>query len=516
MGIEDKKHQVSGHTPDIITLRPQDRSLSHFVYGPSVRKIPDKSLRFLILFGLVSSATVAASLIAEHFQPAGTGITPTAKADDLDCPVKKYVALGYGFADHPLTPNRKGIIDTVDFMVGPYQFGEVSLNVLDDPKDPKSKRTEIARGNMNVVGGDHAEAIFPIDPKLTLQTKSNVVGPRGTKAVQIRVSFLRDPLRNASDPTLPVEINTVVSCNQEGYAVGGRYGTEEDHRKAAKQAAVYPIGTKVDQRMQEILGRKIGLTPQGDNPQNNAKIFRDNLMDMIKHAQEARAKEKTDAEKSKPAATTTPPTQPPAKPSISAPPAAATATTGQAARVPEQLATKVAQLEQAYTGKDNELTRARAANAEQAKKTAELTAELEKLRAQQAKEATIPPPEQPIPQSPQKPAGEQQPAVRTDAATDIYKIPYLGGTLKAGVFMLDLPAQSVDWVSGTNTQRPLRFGVDLAGWLISLGLLLNRPGHLRTRSWNAIRWTDREIRYRFANRGVALPPARTYPGPFRV
>jgi len=103
------------------------------------------------------------------------------------------------------------------------------------------------------------------------------------------------------------------------------------------------------------------------------------------------------------------------------------------------------------------------------------------------------------------------------------------GVLGSIGFVLDIPAKGVNKVLGLNTEFPVRTGIDIAGWLALVSLIINRPASIRERVGNTIAFPFREYGYKrgpfreyqeqLADGTIAadaLPPERTYPGIFGV
>lgn len=263
-------------------------------------------------FLTIITASVGATAI-EAYQ-AFSANTPRVEAADPQCGVKLLV-LGFRFVDNPVIPNRLGLIDPVDYALGVPEFGEVVINYQDDPKDLKSKRTEIARASMVVRDGDHAEVL------LNLQPKPNTKVQNGKDAARLLVSFAEDRIRQADDSSLPVEKPIDIECGQDGLFYNGRYASQSAIDTAKNVAGVDMVGTMVDKISgQRFNGRTLGLAPAGSDRGKNLKDLLDHLPDIKARAQQVREKERGLAQ------TSTPTTSPTPRPATTTPTATGTPT----------------------------------------------------------------------------------------------------------------------------------------------------------------------------------------------
>lgn len=250
-----------------------------------------RELRVPVFTARLFLATLAASagaIVAVEAAKTFTGNNSIVQAADPECKIGKFVVFGFGFIDNPEKPNRAGLIDPIDFSIGATEFGQARLAVLTDPKNPNSKRQEFS-GSM-VVLGDHAEVRFA-----NLSVTPNTKGINGKDAAEVLVSFKEDKVRQTDNPLLPPEKAVVVECGQDGVAWGGRYAPVEDIHKVVKNAkAISTVGAEIDRLMEGTFGkgRKFGLTPQGDDPQQNLKILRNSIAEAIQHADAVRKKER--------------------------------------------------------------------------------------------------------------------------------------------------------------------------------------------------------------------------------
>lgn len=232
-----------------------------------------------------------------------------AQAAGLDCTVRKFIVYGLGAIDHPVKTNQDGIIDTVDLLIDDAVAfrGGFKLSVPADLQNPYSQRKEFD-GNM-VSKGDYAKGELA-----NLVTTANTKSVNGKDAVKFFISFPGDPIRQPGNPQFPPELPVVIECGQDGVAWGNRYPTEAAiNKKADNATVVYSVGARIDQLMEEDFGkgRKLGLTPSGDNPQQNLKDLKDNLPQVISHAEKVRKGERA-------AATPQPEATPTPKPGVTA------------------------------------------------------------------------------------------------------------------------------------------------------------------------------------------------------
>lgn len=312
----------------------------------------------------------------------------TAEAADPLCMIGKIAVFGSRYVDHPTIPNRQGLSDPTDFSLGISEFGAVIVNTLEDPENPNSKRTEVARANLIPADGDHEEVVIK-----DLPVKPNTKGQNGKDAAQLKFSFQNDPIRQFNKPDLPVEVSVTIECGKNGTVWGGKYAAESGIEAARDTSDIYSVGEKIDTFRKKVFGSiAVSLTPKGDNPQQNAKIFKNNIEAIKKHAIEVRAKEKADAEKTNPAITPAPtrttlpssaPT-PPAKPGGTSAPSAASP--DQTARV-QKLEEDLRKLQADNTAKSDRINKDEEIRAEQAAKITEAD---EKLKtAQQASQSQL-------------------------------------------------------------------------------------------------------------------------------
>lgn len=225
--------------------------------------------------------------------------TPVVEAADPQCRVR-LLSIGVGFIDNPVVPNRTGLVDTEDFAIGEPDFGVAVLNYLEDPKNLKSARREVARTSMVPRGNGLADALFD------LTEKSNTKGSNGGDAIEVRLSFTKDPLRQAANSQLPVEEAVVIRCGNSRPYVSGRYATEEAIRLAARGRGIDKVGTLADRRTREVLKGPAGFAPKVDNPGVNVKDLINRLEEALKHGQDVREKERRLAQTATPSPTSTP------------------------------------------------------------------------------------------------------------------------------------------------------------------------------------------------------------------
>lgn len=225
------------------------------------------------------------------------------------------LVLGFGFVDNPGIPNRKGLIDPVDLIVGTPDFGVAVLNYRVDPKNPSSPKKEVARNNVVPKDG-YAEVLFDFIKNPFPEPPNTAVG--SVPAVQLELSFTKDKVRKADGS--PVEESIVTRCGFKRAYTSGRIATEDAIDTAANSSSyqLRKVGTIVDQRTRAVLGGASGNAPAVDNPTENRAIFTAKIGEVKKDTAEVRAKEKgAPTPKPEPVA---PPPPPPAPPKEEAPP----------------------------------------------------------------------------------------------------------------------------------------------------------------------------------------------------
>lgn len=264
----------------------EQRAERHMSMLQKAEKGARAPLRTALAFGLGLASSGAALLADHHFNN-----TSIVEAADPECSFNLLV-IGGLILDNPVEPNRKGLTDFKDYVLGGIEMGEAVVNRQDDPKNPNSARQELRRGDM-VVKDDHSRVNFR-DIKAVPNTK----GEHGKPAVRVSVSFALDPIKQEQNPLLPVEVSGPIECGETGVAYGGRAAIKDNIMTALRGGFVIrKFGTIMDRVSREFYGRAAGVAPAIDNPAKNLTDLKNNTNVALENALAVKAKEKSQAPK---------------------------------------------------------------------------------------------------------------------------------------------------------------------------------------------------------------------------
>lgn len=369
-----------------------------------------------------------------------TNLVSTVEAIGKNCANTHLVLYSLGYANNPLIPNRPNQIDPVDIVIGDPYPGIAVVTYKENPKDPNSKEIEVGRQNM-VPRGWYSDAAFDLS-----HLKSNVLGDQNSEAVQVSFHLEKDQPQ--------VREAVVIRCGFTRPFTSGRLAPDSQIRVAIDNES-YPLrmaGAVVDEAFKASSGILAGTTPK----------------DISVDSKEVR---RAWAEYLKKKAQTATPTVGAAGTPIPA---------GRGTETPTPTAIRPA-----------------------TSPTSTVTPEASPT-ATRGLETSTPTPPVASPEASPQPSPEASPSPTPETGNGI-KLPDIGGLLakvnlssiKEGIgqspvgAILDLPAKALDQVTENDVEGTARTGVNVAGWLLALGLLLNRPLKPRTRLWNTVAWPVR-------------------------
>ncbi len=193
----------------------------------------------------------------------------------------KLLVIGMTVLDNPLIPNRIGLTDKDDFVVGPpADFGEAVVLY---------EEREVGRANL-LNRENYARVLFD-----GINKQPNAKGRNGLDALRLGVYFAKDRVRQIDGS--PVTQQVTIQCGRPGWVHAGRYPTERGiDATISGRFPIRKVGTVVDTAFQQFFhGFTTGMAPQEDNTGQNLEDIRRNLQQIKEDVRNIREKETQNA-----------------------------------------------------------------------------------------------------------------------------------------------------------------------------------------------------------------------------